>query len=100
MNTYKASNVSLVDFQLFLKRVGARKIRTTGGHYIYSHPDLKRSIPLQSHIDPVPEFVVLEIINYFNMSTEEMWKIINPAKGTSERKEGPARKGKRAKNSR
>lgn len=98
MNTYKASNVPLADFRKFLVKMGAKQIRTNSGHYIYSHRKLKRPIPIQSHIDPVPKFIVLEIINYFEMSSEEMWKIIKPPKGTTERKSTTARRGKRADN--
>ena len=58
MNTYKASNVPLNDFIKFLEHMGAKKIRTTGGHYIFAHRDLKRPIPIQTHIDPVPKFIV------------------------------------------
>jgi len=96
MNTYKASNVPLKDFIKFLELVRAKKIRTTGGHYIFSHRDLKRPITIQSHIDPVPKFIVLEIINYFGMSSKKMWEIIKPPKGTTKRSPGPARRGKRA----
>jgi len=96
MNTYKASNVPLNDFKSFLEKLGAKCIRITDGHYIYAHSKLQRPIPLQTHVDPVPQFIVLEVINYFEMSSEDMWKIIKPGKGTSERKEGVARKGKRS----
>lgn len=95
MNTYKASNVPLNDFIKFLEHKGAKKIRTTGGHYIFAHRDLKRPIPIQTHIDPVPKFIVLEVINYFGISSKDMWEIIKPPKGSTKRTPGPARKGKR-----
>jgi len=33
-------------------------IRTEGGHEIYARQDLNRPFPIQSHIDPVPRFIV------------------------------------------
>jgi len=80
----------------FLQLMGAKQIRKRGGHLIYSHRDLPRPIPLQSHIDPVPEFIVLEIINYFDISKSKMWDMLYPPKGTTERKAKVARKGKRS----
>lgn len=77
--------------------MGAKHKRDRGGHEIWFHKDLPRSIPLQSHIDPVPEFIVLEILNYFGVSKKRMWDIISPKKGTTERKSKVARKGKRSK---
>jgi predicted RNA binding protein YcfA (HicA-like mRNA interferase family) len=75
MNTLKSSNVSLKDMRRFLKLQGAKKIRIRGGHEIWSHRDLPRSIPLQTHIDPVPEFIMLEILNYFQISKHKMGEI-------------------------
>jgi len=97
MAVYKTSNVPLRDFRKFLLSIGAKLIRTRGGHEIWFHRDLPRSIPLQTHIDPVPEFIVLEILNYFKVSKRTMWETINPQKGTKERKTKVARKGKRSK---
>ena len=96
MTNYKISNVPLIDFRIFLKSQGAKHIRTKGGHEIWFHKDLPRSIPLQSHITPVPEFIVLEIINYFDISKKEMWETIRPSKGTTERVSKVSKKGKRS----
>ena len=97
MSVYKTGNVPLKDFRKFLVSMGAKQIRKRGGHEIWFHKDLPRSIPLQTHIDPVPEFIVLEILNYFNVSKRTMWERITPQKGTKERKAKVARKGKRSK---
>lgn len=98
MNTYKTSNVPLKDFVKFLEMMGAKQIRITGGHYIYSHRKLRRPIPIQSHIDPVPNFIVLEVLNYFDISSQKMWEMLGKTKGTTERKSTIARRGKRSKN--
>jgi hypothetical protein len=100
MNTYKTSNVPLKDFRTFLKLMGAKLVRTRGKHDVYFHKDLPRSIPIQDHIDPVPEFIVLEILNYFDISKRRMWKIIKT--GTTEKPKKKSsttttKRGKRAK---
>ena len=52
------NNVPLKKFRKFLKNEGCSIIRTTGGHDIYARSDLPRSFPIQSHIDPVPRFII------------------------------------------
>lgn len=97
MNTFKGSNVSLSKFKKFLEGEGLKQIRVRGGHLIYSRADLKRSIPIQSHIDPVPEFIVYEVLNTLDVTMDYMWSKIGKKKGTEERKSKVARKGKRSK---
>ena len=96
MSTFKTSNVPLAKFLKFLEGEGLKHIRSRGGHYIYARADLKRSIPVQSHLDPVPEFIVLEILHTLNISSEKMWSKIKPSKGSDKRKEKIARRGKRS----
>jgi len=51
-------NIPLKSFRSYLEWKGLKKIRTNGGHEIWSKTDLVRPIVIQSHIDPVPLFVV------------------------------------------
>ena len=51
-------NIPLKSFRDYLEWKGLKKIRTKGSHEIWSKNDLSRSIIVQSHIDPVPLFVV------------------------------------------
>jgi predicted RNA binding protein YcfA (HicA-like mRNA interferase family) len=97
MSTYKTSNVSLKDFRKFLKLMGAKHIRDRGGHEVYFHRNLPRSIPIQSHIDPIPEFIVLEVLNYFNISKKRMWEIIRNENTQLKRTSKAAKRGKRSK---
>lgn len=62
MNTFKLSNISLGTMRAFLHHQGLKHIRTAGGHETYCKQSLRRPIIIQSHIDPVPEFVVLNAI--------------------------------------
>lgn len=58
MNTYKLSNVSLAQFRQFLFDIGCTRVSTEGGHEKWKKDGCLRSVILQTHIDPVPEFIV------------------------------------------
>ncbi len=58
MNTYKLSNISIATFKKFLSFVGCTYISTEGGHEKWKKEDCKRSIIIQTHIDPIPEFII------------------------------------------
>lgn len=64
MNTFKTSNVPLKTLEWFLKDIGVNHIRTKGGHATYSRSDLKRPITFQTHIDPVPEFIIKQVLKH------------------------------------
>jgi len=77
MSTRKLSNISLSDFRSFLSRQGLKVIKTTtgrGGHEKWSRSDLDRPITLQTHVDPVPEFIVKQVLRHLNMTREEFYK--------------------------
>lgn len=58
MSTQKLSNVSLVEFRRFLQNAGCELHRVKGGHEHWVKSGLTRPITFQTHIDPVPEFIV------------------------------------------
>ncbi|MCH5310749.1 MAG: type II toxin-antitoxin system HicA family toxin [Prevotella sp.] len=58
MNRQKLSNISLKDFRTFLFEIGCNRVRTEGGHEVWTKEGLTRPIVLQTHIDPIPEFIV------------------------------------------
>ena len=67
MSTQKLSNISLKDFRKFLSNQGLNLIKDTkgrGGHEKWSRSDLDRPITLQTHIDPVPEFIVKQVLRH------------------------------------
>lgn len=52
------SNVSLDKFRAFLKESGLTCVRTTGGHEVWSKSGMSRPVIIQTHVDPVPEFIL------------------------------------------
>ena len=54
----RLKNISLREFRQYLEWKGLKHIRTNGGHEIWAGKDVQRPIVLQTHIDPIPEFIV------------------------------------------
>ena len=52
------SNVSLDKFRAFLKANELTCVRTTGGHEVWSKSGMLRPVIIQTHVDPVPEFIL------------------------------------------
>ena len=64
MNTYKLSNIPLKTMVWFIENQGLKHINTEGGHAKYTRADLNRPIIIQTHICPVPEFIVSQILKH------------------------------------
>lgn len=80
MSTQKLSNISLKDFRKFLTNQGLNLIKDTkgrGGHEKWSRSDLDRPITIQTHIDPVPEFIVKQVLRHLKMNRESFFKAMN-----------------------
>ena len=77
----RLSNFSLRKFRKFLKSVGCKRIRTKGGHKIYARNDLDRSFPIQTHVDPVPIFIVEAAARWLGyVSPEDKKKFVEEIK--------------------
>ncbi len=77
MSTSPLKNVSLRACRKFLLKVGCQTKRTTGGHEHWTRQDLLRPITIQTHIDPVPERIMKQIINALEIDKEEFQEILN-----------------------
>ena len=75
MNTQKLSNVPLSDFRDFLEKVGCKKISTEGGHEKWTRRDLLRPIILQTHISPVPEFIIKNALRILGLTKKDFFEI-------------------------
>lgn len=54
----RLSNIPLSDFRAFLIAQGLQKRPAKGGHEKWVKKGLLRPVVLQTHIDPIPEFIV------------------------------------------
>jgi predicted RNA binding protein YcfA (HicA-like mRNA interferase family) len=68
MNTYKLSNIPLKTMLWFLEHNGLKQISIEGGHVKYTRTDLLRPIIIQTHICPVPEFIVSQILKHLSFN--------------------------------
>lgn len=64
-------NIPLKTFRDFLSYMGLNHIRTEGGHEVWSRNDLLRPVIIQTHIDPVPEFIVRNALRTMGSSKED-----------------------------
>lgn len=76
MSTQKLSNVKLADLREFLEKCGCKCIGVSGGHEKWTRSDLLRPIIIQTHIDPVPEFIVQQILRALSLSKNDFFKIL------------------------
>lgn len=82
MNTFKLSNVSLADFRRFLFEIGCSRTATykrtkgRGGHEKWNKEGLARPIVIQTHEDPVPEFIVKNALRDLGLTRDEFFNIM------------------------
>lgn len=77
MSIQKLSNIPLKDFRSFLSGQGLNVIKTSkgrGGHEKWSKQGLDRPITIQTHEDPVPQFIVQQVLRYLDMSRSDFFK--------------------------
>jgi hypothetical protein len=68
----RLSNISLRRFQGFLEYKGLKYIKTVGGHEKWVRSDLRRPVMLQTHIDPVPEFIIRNNLKTIGATIKEL----------------------------
>jgi hypothetical protein len=49
----------------------ASAFESKGGHYQYARANLGRPLTLQTHVDPVPEFIILNHLRVLGNSKKE-----------------------------
>lgn len=71
MDTYRLSNISLALFRTFLKEQGCSLTDITGGHEKWSKKGLLRPIVIQTHIDPIPEFILRNNLRVLKLTKKD-----------------------------
>jgi len=67
----KLKNIPLRAFRNYLIFCGLNHIRTKGGHEVWSAKGLTRPVILQTHIDPVPEFIIKNNLRTMGKTEDE-----------------------------
>ena len=76
MSTRKLSNVSLSDYREFLRKAGCKYISTEGGHEKWIRSDLTRPIIVQTHVEPVPEFIIRNALRNLKLGKQDFFDIL------------------------
>lgn len=76
----RLSNIPLKEIRRFLKIVGCNCIQAKGDHEKWVRQDLLRPIILQQTKNPVPEFIVKNMLRDLKMTTDEFLDIFSDAK--------------------
>lgn len=74
--TFRSGNLPLSTVRKILAHQGCKLIRNDKGHEKYSKSTLTRPIVIQNHIDPVPEFIVKQIMRTLSLTNKDMEQII------------------------
>ena len=68
----KLKNIPLKTFRHYLVWCGLSHIRTKGGHEVWSAKGLTRPVILQTHVDPIPEFIIKNNLRTIGKSVEHL----------------------------
>ncbi len=74
---FRPANLPLNTVRKLLESQGCKLIRHAKGHEKYSRSDLLRPIVIQDHIDPVPQFIVKQIMRTLKLDIKQMEKILS-----------------------
>ena len=80
MSTRHLRNVSISQLEAFLELCLCKFIKNKKGHAQYSRSDLTRLLPFQNHIDPVPEFIVQNLLRGLGYSKNDFHDILEQKK--------------------
>ena len=72
----KLSNISTKEFRSILTLLGLRQMRISGGHEIWLKSGSHRTVVFQTHVEPIPEFVVRNAIRDLGMTRQEFMEIL------------------------
>jgi hypothetical protein len=73
-------NIPLRIFREYLLYKGLRLVKTEGGHEKWWKEGMLRPVILQTHVDPVPEFVIRNNLTSIGSKRKELEEWLNPAK--------------------
>ena len=86
MSTTRLSNITIEVFERFLADVGCTPTRSgNSGHYKWKREGCLRSIVFQTHIDPMPEFVIENNLRNLGLTKKQFrdWLKTQHKKGKS-----------------
>lgn len=80
MSTKHLRNVSISQLESFLELCLCKFIKNKKGQAQYTRSDLTRPLPFQNHIDPIPEFIVQNLLRGLGYSKKDFHDILEQKK--------------------
>lgn len=75
MNTYHTSNISIADFREFIAQKGLSKVDSGNtGHEKWNRDGMMRPVVFQTHIDPIPEFIIRNNLRNMGLTLPDLRK--------------------------
>lgn len=72
----KLSNITPNEFARVLLLLGFTKTRTKGGHEAWTKEGIARPVIFQTHINPIPEFVVVNNLRTIGLSRKDFISLL------------------------
>ena len=72
----KLSNISLKEYRTTLSRLGRSPVRSKGGHEAWMKTGMTRPVIFQTHVEPIPEFVVRNNLRNIGITKEDFLAIL------------------------
>ena len=73
MNTYRTSNISITDFRQFLADKGLNEVESGNtGHEKWNKDGMLRPVVFQTHIDPIPEFIIHNNLRNMGLTASDL----------------------------
>jgi len=80
MSTRNLKNISINEFKAFLELALCKFIGIKSGHEKWTRSDLRRPIIFQTHINPIPEFIVKNNLRILGYSKDDFFDIMEGIK--------------------
>ncbi|TAE33549.1 MAG: type II toxin-antitoxin system HicA family toxin [Cytophagales bacterium] len=77
METQNLSNILLSEYRKFLQNAGCSHYKTNSGHEHWRKEGLTRPITFQTHIDPVPEFIIQNALRTLGLTKKDFHDLLN-----------------------
>jgi hypothetical protein len=73
----KLSNIRIADWKKYLKAMNCHFDHIKDGHEVWHGAGLSRPIVFQTHIEPVPEFIVRNTLRILNVDRKQFEKVFS-----------------------
>lgn len=71
------ANISIDEFRAVLTRLGLSKVRIKGGHEAWMKAGMTRPVIIQTHIEPIPEFIVRNSLRNMGVTREQFLEVLD-----------------------